>query len=739
MDRLEKGLVLFEQGQYDLAMQNLIAVYNNTGHNQQVLNFIYDCFITPNEEEFLANYNSASSFVSGVPFDMLMLDFIPVNETKYYIFSKVKKEFCGYIDVSFQKKISSESEMNLLVTDAWNFNLLLNLLQEYAIHKFYVVLPDEKELFFSFFKLKEIKEIVEQNLVLFENRRAMTDYFLQHTAIELPELFVGENIKKEQRIIGIIQKMREEQEKGNRAKSLKVSAYDVFKELCDDLLCDKKTTEKENMAVQYQLLTAEEKKALFSDIEECLQQDRKLYMYILTYLLSVTSDNDVLLEIGRILVSYDYTIEEYLSLNFALTNLIFTNTKLGSQEIYKNRLTVRKKYCDQITDNLKEYVKYIPYNNRNKKRVVLLVEPFLGEKHAPTSRAINLYMVLKDMGYETIIISSSILELNLFYADLTYEPKYMNSLTRNTQMLSMNCFGKTIELKNYYYTNQNFLADLESAVSEVRNYNPEFIIEVGGNNILADICSKFTTVLSRSCAATLPVTLSKYVLDFFEDETILGNQVLAEQCLIKIPNVTIFQPLQEPVVRSQYNLSAEDFVIAIAGNRLDHEITEDFLAMLQRVLDKNEKVKILFIGTCHALEQRLKTNPQMFFSGFVESFANTIEICDVFVNPPRQGGGTGAILAFEKSIPVLTLSDCDVASYVGEEFVCQNIYEMENCLERYIIDKEFYEKQRKACHEIHLMKTKTLDTIREEMTVFCENVKEHIFEDEKGMLSYDSI
>ena len=69
----------------------------------------------------------------------------------------------------------------------------------------------------------------------------------------------------------------------------------------------------------------------------------------------------------------------------------------------------------------------------------------------------------------------------------------------------------------------------------------------------------------------------------------------------------------------------------------------------------------------------------------------------MFLNPPRQGGGTGGLYAIKSEVPVITLDNCDVEAIVGKEFVCNSLEDMVNMVEKYYTDNEFMKKQKEIC------------------------------------------
>lgn len=140
-------------------------------------------------------------------------------------------------------------------------------------------------------------------------------------------------------------------------------------------------------------------------------------------------------------------------------------------------------------------------------------------------------------------------------------------------------------------------------------------------------------------------------------------------------------------------------MILLVGNRLVQEVTEDFLKTIYAMLEENPKAVLAVIGNCEALEKRIAEayRERFYFLGYTEELQKTMTIGDLFLNPPRQGGGTGAMYAILQEIPVVTLDNCDVQVNVGKVFTCDSVESMVNLVHQYCEDKGFMEKKKEAC------------------------------------------
>lgn len=230
-------------------------------------------------------------------------------------------------------------------------------------------------------------------------------------------------------------------------------------------------------------------------------------------------------------------------------------------------------------------------------------------------------------------------------------------------------------------------------------------MEIGDHTVLADLCTESTTVVSMGCTKKLPITCAPVIasmITYTKEEKQMHKQILnSNQCVVELKcdiEQINAQKQREVYTKETFGLSDEDFVIIIAGNRLDDEIKDSFIHIIYHILEQNEHFVIAVIGDCVSLKSRMK-HDRIYYWGSQIHFRETIGVGDVFLNPPRQGGGTGAIFAIFETVPVITLNDCDVQINVGSDFVCSDPDEVPACIYRYYSDTEFMERQKENCRK----------------------------------------
>ena len=142
-------------------------------------------------------------------------------------------------------------------------------------------------------------------------------------------------------------------------------------------------------------------------------------------------------------------------------------------------------------------------------------------------------------------------------------------------------------------------ADLRALLQTVMNAKPGLVIAIGGGSILANLIDKMIPVLTYGTTGNLQETMTSC-------QTLSGKLEEAELQLLdrmgmKETSIIPIQPKVNPdmqksvVTRKELKLPENKFIVAVAGNRLDSEIDESFMQMLERVLDEDMAAAV--IGT----------------------------------------------------------------------------------------------------------------------------------------------
>ena len=332
-----------------------------------------------------------------------------------------------------------------------------------------------------------------------------------------------------------------------------------------------------------------------------------------------------------------------------------------------------------------------------------IIEPILGENHAPTKKMVNISSFFQQLGYEVLVVANSYRKLEEIRCLQCWEMYMDNSLFQDTGCFNIDILGVSVSGCHIAYADEHYIDDVLLGLEVIREFNPEFVLMIGERSILADLCNEFTTSVTMACVNRPPVTTSQIVARYFnctEEQEAFYKKCLGSKKILDFKHVNILErPVTTSLTMEQFGIREEDFVIIVAGNRLNFEIKDEARQLLCNVLDENPEAIIAFVGKADSLETELgqtKYAKCFRYLGFQPNFEDAVGLGDIFLNPPRQGGGTGGSRAMLKGVPVITLPNCDVAS-VGDAFICDTLADMPKLVKRYMTDADFMKHQKEQC------------------------------------------
>lgn len=488
-----------------------------------------------------------------------------------------------------------------------------------------------------------------------------------------------------------------------------------------------------HMKAEYELLSETERKQIMDVIYDLAENDEKMYLYILSIVVNFVKDITILEEISNKLLCHDFQLIYSINMLNRINKFIFTRNK-NYDSLFEVRKNIYKKNINTIRKEIKVR-KYIPYCRREK-RVVLIINPLLGLLHAPSKKLDYIAFFLDKLGYEVMTVS-----LNNMYIEIAHCCDWF----RSSEHLSNTLSEFTIEfdqkfhlarLKGYYvmFDDDNYLEMTNAILDRIYEYTPEFVMMIGDCCPVADLCSDFTSVAVIGCTKKNPITTAPIIarcsIYSEKEEELYRSHLDKGQVIVDYKEQNIVTESEENYTKEQFGNDSSDFLVCIVGNRLDIEISMEFIEILNGILKENGEVKIVFIGNCPELEEILKKSSyrQRFqFWGYQNHLKAAIGVCDLFLNPPRQGGGIGALYACEKQVPVITLPDCD-CSNVGDAFICNSIDEMPELVNKYIHDKEFMNNQKAQCR-IKAQEFQNRDGMQE-IKKMCDFIKRYTLQTE---------
>lgn len=426
-----------------------------------------------------------------------------------------------------------------------------------------------------------------------------------------------------------------------------------------------------------------------------VQKYSKVWLY--SVIIKLTYNSNVLEEfLEYIIKEKEFSVNIKYFLYYQIKNIVFRYINLDSSNIKYLQWKLLKQVIELFQAEMADVLMPISEKERNKDMVLVLTEQILVEQHGPTKIAFDRCKILmEEMGKKVLLINTA--EILSQVGRIPYYD------CRSGKYANENLTKEILEWKgtriSYFQCENNMpnRNDLRILLQTVRNIKPDLVIAVGGSGVLINLIDTMIPVLCVGLGpADLEVTmvtcqtLSRPLKE--KDKELLAKIGKEERSVIQSIFTSSLQPQGIKVTRAELGLPDDKFIIVIVGYRLDTDINEEFMKMLSEVVDSNTVVAL--IGQFESYENYMlkipKLRDKVYLLGLTNDILAWIEVCDLYVNPHRKGGGTSGVEALFQGLPVVTTSYGDVAVNVGEDFWTESYKTMPDLIRRYRNDMDFY-------------------------------------------------
>ena len=404
--------------------------------------------------------------------------------------------------------------------------------------------------------------------------------------------------------------------------------------------------------------------------------------------------------------------------------LLFTKEIVSNKE---TRILIDKLYdlCyEEFSNELKDYTIKIPSVERNKNLVMVMTVQFLGKEHAPTQTIIERIKILKSLGKSVVLVNTTELChidgcLPLYcmkFANVFKEYNELNEIKIGEYRIPFLQIPEDLPI-------QYRMKVLDHIINKIKPY---YILSIGNGSILADLCGNIVPCASMGLVfSTFPKTKNKMKilgrkLNESEKENYKDDDIIESRFTFEL------KPQKEHYLRENKNLPVNKFILAVVGTRLHFDVTDDFMEMLQKVC--GEGCYVVFAGIMDNYNILMEKYPVVSvnssFTGYCDDILALMEVCDLYVNPDRLGGGFSVIEAFSKGIPGVYLKSGDVYTAGGEDFAVNDFDEMAKQILRYKDDKDYYNKMSELAKERAKLMTSSKEAIADIDRQICQRIEE---------------
>lgn len=343
----------------------------------------------------------------------------------------------------------------------------------------------------------------------------------------------------------------------------------------------------------------------------------------------------------------------------------------------------------------------IPINERDKDFVLVITDQFLSFQHGPSKTAADRCKILIEAMKKKVLLFNTGEVMSSQGCIQFYDVRYGGY---NEELLNYN-FVEWKGCKIPYFQCENNMPNIEAIptiLSTVRKLRPSYVITIGRGGILASLVAKIVPSLS---IGLLPSGISISGIPFQtlsrplnnDDRTLLEAVGRKEDSIIIGTFGSSILEQSAWYTREQVGLPSEAWLVALVGARLNQELTSEFWDMAEAASQYGVEYVILGSYDSSNLESVESSHPtlkgKIHNMGFVRDVLSYMDLCDIYINPIRAGGGTSCVEALSIGVPVITTPFGDVAVNVGEQFQTESYESMIPLIHRYTSDFDFYTLQ----------------------------------------------
>lgn len=421
---------------------------------------------------------------------------------------------------------------------------------------------------------------------------------------------------------------------------------------------------------------------------------------LLSTLIHFSRDNKYIIEMIHY-INDNFDDISLASLNFIkiqLEIIVFNDSGMACHEIsiliWQLYDRIMDKYISFFSDEIEE-----PIGQKNNELVVVFTEQLLSEQHGPTKSALDRCKILMErMGKKVILINTAEMQTKVGMIPFfnATGAKYREELLTKEAIEWKEVRVPYVQLKNDM-PESNVIRDV---ISLVKKLKPCYGISIGGGSVVVSLASKIMPILTVGMVFSKIIPTSGWFQtcsnDLSKQDIELLNAVGRDEShVIKAVFGSSIVSIQEERTKEMLGFNDSDFVIVLVGTRIAKEADSTFWDMICKCDVSNLQVMILGIEQdkvekCIGGFEDLK--------GKVHGWETNDPLgcmcaADIYVNPKRRGGGTSCVEAMSIGKPAVTLDYGDVAVNAGEDFLVESYQEMQTMIERYSVDKEYYNEQ----------------------------------------------
>lgn len=388
---------------------------------------------------------------------------------------------------------------------------------------------------------------------------------------------------------------------------------------------------------------------------------------------------------------YDDTYYEFI---IDTTMMIFEHPNYIYNDFFVDRRKLQEKICEY-------YNLYNIENNLKFEKRIAIVSSIYSPNN--TNEAVSVLvrkyaLEFKDLGYDVkIFVLRQNIACNLENVFLVRRILFGNAIRTIDELTET----KSIEIVEQL--SANLTERIQNTIKSIINYSPTFILDMADERF-----PEAYALIRHFPIINLPIRENAYSsmadIYLFLDK----NRVKKDNCLYHaIPIDRVRESMISylnlegnsiPYKRECYGLQEEDFVMVTVGIRLHSEIDSEMIKNVCQLLLEKKNVKWILVGdnieSENLLFKRFFTERRIINWGYEKHLESLYQMCDIYLNPNRSGGGVSIRRAMRLGLPVaMTDFPSDALSCMPASYIVHGDYKE---LMKYIIslneNRDLYQK-----------------------------------------------
>ncbi|MCR5671750.1 MAG: glycosyltransferase [Butyrivibrio sp.] len=407
-------------------------------------------------------------------------------------------------------------------------------------------------------------------------------------------------------------------------------------------------------------------------------------------------------KILRSLLEYTYEYRDNIGPDSAYdifqqtSNITFRFPETDSLEVLDLKNRIYQWVLVQYKEVLKELLTTIPAKERKEDFVVVITQQLLEYQHGPTKQALCKSKALMDAGYKVLLINTAEIMPNVSTLRITGKT-YSGYIETYLEKDALDWDGVRIPFFQCEHNMPNYEV-ISQLLKVIRDLKPAFAVSIASGTVFEGLLSELIPVLG------IPMSQSDVVISGATCQIHTGNKNKNYEKYLEILGLDDSRIIESEFsfslteqkefrTRKELNIDEDAFLMVVAGGRIADELDDKFWDMMRKALKSVEGSKLMVMGNYNRFDELSDISEYLIPVGFVNDSQSYFELCDLFINPHRKGGGTGCVEALSKGVPVVTDPYGDVAANAGDVFCVSGYEEFLQVIEKYSRDKEFYKSQ----------------------------------------------